>query len=1045
MRKTQHWYKAMLTLLVLWIGLTCDTNASPPQQKEIVIKGTVVDASNLPIPGATLSVSGTTIGAVSDGEGNFTLKIPHTGMKINIRCIGYAPVDMIYTASNAKSFRLITMYESAEKLDELTIVGFGKQKKESVVGSITSINPTTLKVPSSNLTTALAGRMAGIISYQRSGEPGKDNASFFIRGVTTFGYKKDPLILIDNNESSTQDLARLLPDDIASFSIMKDATATAVYGSRGANGVINITTKEGQEGKASISIRLEQNVSMPTQMVTLTDPITYMRLHNEAVRTRNPLGEIPYSENKINNTIAGGNPYVYPAVDWYKTLFKNYTLNQRMNFSVSGGGRVAQYYLAGGASKDNGVLKIDKVNNFNSNINLKRYNIRTNVNINLTRTTQVIARVSGSFEDYIGPVTGGSELYNMVVNSNPVLFPPYYKPDTANFTTRHVLFGNYDKAQYNNPYAQSVKGYKNYTSSQLGVQFELKQKLDMITKGLNFRALLNTNRYSFFDLSRQYTPFYYKVNTYDKYKDYYTLTPLNELTGTEYLSYSEGAKKINASTYFESALNWSKIVNDKHELSGLLVFTLRQYLDGNAGSLQTSLPFRNIGLAGRATYSYGSRYFAEFNFGYNGTERFSKKERWGFFPSVGAAWSVSNEPFWTEELKRIISRLRLKFTYGYVGNDAIGAPEDRFYYLSNVNMNDNNRGASFGTYANRSLSGVSISRYPNDNITWEIAQKYNYGVELGLFNEFEVLVDYFTETRSNILMSRSFIPSTMGLQADMKSNVGKASSKGIDISLKYNKMINNTWWITGMGNFTYATSKFIRYEEPDYTKTPWKSRIGRSLNQQWGYVAERLFVDEEEVRNSPVQFGDYRAGDIKYKDINGDGKITELDQVPVGYPTSPEIVYGFGLSGGGKGFDLSFFFQGLARETFWIDAAATSPFVGGQRALLKAYADSYWSENNRNLYALWPRLSTSGIENNNKPSTWFMRNGAFLRLKSAEIGYSLPTRLVSKFRMKMLRAYINGTNLLTFSKFKLWDPEQGGNGLGYPVQRVFNIGVQLTF
>lgn len=1028
------------------------------QQKPQIIKltGTIYDEDSRPIPGATVVIKGTTRGAITSVDGVFTIDAEPNAI-IVASFMGYETVEI--TVEN-KTVIHIALKVSNKQLEDVTVVAFAKQKKESVIGSITTVKPTELKIPSSNLTTALAGRMSGLISYQRSGEPGKDNAEFFIRGVTTFGYKKDPLILIDNNEVTTQELSRMQPDDIASFSIMKDATATALYGSRGANGVILVTTKEGSVGKAQISVRFEESISKPTSMVRLADPITYMRLHNEAVRTRDPLGITPYSQSKIANTIAGGNPYVYPANDWYKTLFRDQTANQRLNFNVGGGGKVARYYLAGSVINDNGMLNVDQKNNFNSNIKLKRYMLRSNVNINITKTTEAVVRLQGSFDDYTGPIDGGDGLFQKVMRTNPVLFPAYYKPDAANIYTQHILYGNYDKGQYINPYADMTKGYKDYTTSQMSAQFELKQQLDFITKGLSLRGLFNTNRYAFFDVSRYYNPFYYQTSMYDKAADEYTLMPLNEKSGTEYLGYNEGKKDINSTTYFETALAWNRTFAEKHAFSGLMVYTMREQLLANAGDLQKSLPYRNIGLAGRATYAYDSRYFIEANFGYNGSERFSEKERFGFFPSAGLGWFISNEPFYSEGLKKTISKLKLKATYGLVGNDAIGSSDDRFFYLSNVNMNDAANRSSFGTYGNmggNTLNGVSISRYANDNITWETAKKLNLGLEMSFWEELDIQADFFKENRTNILMTRSSIPTTMGLQAATRANVGEAASKGVDISLNYSHSFNQDLWITGLANFTYSISEFTVYEEPNYTGTPWRSHVGRSLSQNWGYVAERLFVDDEEIRNSPVQFGDYKAGDIKYKDINKDGKITEQDMVPLGYPTSPEIVYGFGFSGGWKAFDVSCFFQGLARESFWIDVAATSPFADYHpnpdpepdrtinNALLQAYADSHWSEDNRNIYALWPRLSETIISNNNQPSSWFMRDGSFLRLKSVEFGYTLPEKIISKAKITNLRVYFSGTNLLTFSKFKMWDPEMGGNGLGYPIQKVYNFGLQLSF
>jgi TonB-linked SusC/RagA family outer membrane protein len=872
--------------------------------------------------------------------------------------------------------------------------------------------------------------------------------------------------MIDNNEVTTEELSRIQPDDVASFSIMKDATATALYGSRGANGVILVTTKEGVEGRARINVRYEEAISQPTGMVKLADPITYMRLHNEAVKTRNPLGLLPYSQNKIDNTIAGGNPYVYPTTDWYDVLFKDFTQNHRLNFSMSGGGTVARYYLAGSVINDNGLMNVDKKNSFNNNVNLNRYMLRSNVNINATKTTEAIVRLHGAFDDYTGPMYGGEDMFHRVMFSNPVLFPPYFEPDRANIHTQHILYGNADTGgAYLNPYADMTRGYMNTSTSQISAQFELKQKLDFITPGLELRGMFNTNRYAYFDVSRFYNPFYYRVNSYNKMRDDYTLELLNENRGTEYLNYMEGEKKITATTYFESALSWNQTYNEEHAFSGLLVYTMRNQLNSNAGDLQRSLPYRNISLAGRATYAFGSRYFTEFNFGYNGSERFAQKERFGFFPSLGGGWYLSNEAFWLDEWKKTVNNLKLKATYGLVGNDAIGNENDRFFYLSNVNMNDGNLSSVFGTYGNgggRSLNGISISRYPNDAITWETARKLNLGFELGLWDKVEIIADFFREYRENILMDRASIPATMGLQAGVRANVGEAASQGMDISLNYNHYIKENLWVSGLANFTYAVSEFRVYEEPDYSDAPWKSHIGYSLNQTWGYVAERLFVDEDEVRNSPTQFGDYMAGDIKYKDINGDGRITELDMVPIGYPTSPEIVYGFGLSGGWKNLDLSFFFQGLARESFWIalenrytvdtssnlfklESTGTAPFIYSSSALLDAYARDHWSEDNRNIYALWPRLSDTYITNNLQPSTWWMRDGSFLRLKSLEVGYTLPAKWLSPVHVSNLRLYFSGTNLLTFSKFKMWDPEMGGNGLGYPVQKVYNFGLQLGF
>lgn len=1020
------------------------------QQQNHIINGKVVDENGTALAGVTVVVDGTTRGVLTDVDGSFSINVSPDN-KLVFSYIGFTTQTI--EIGNQKEF-IVIMKEKADELQEVTVVAFGKQKKESVISSISTVNTKELKVPSSNLTTALAGRMSGLISYQRSGEPGEDDASFFVRGVTSFSYARGPLILIDGVEMSSSDLARLQPDDIASFSIMKDAAATALYGARGANGVILITTKEGVEGKTQISFRFEQSFSMPTKNIELADPITYMRLNNEAVTTRNPLTSVPYSLEKIDNTILGKNPYVYPANDWYKMLFKNGTPSYRANFNVSGGGKVARYYIAGTFSQDNGNLKVDRNNNFNNNIDLKKYLLRSNININITPTTEAVVRLHGTFDDYSGPIDGGTALYKKVMRADPVLFPAYFHPDETYAHVTHTIFGNYDKGQYINPYADMVKGYKDYSKSLMLAQFEVKQNLSFITDGLSLRGLFNTNRYSYFDVNRFYNPYWYSIGSYDKYNDTYTLQLLNPQTGTQWLSYNEGQKEITSTTYLEGAVNYDNTFSDKYYVSGLLVGTIRSTLTPNASTLTLSLPSRNVGLSGRFTFSYDSRYFTEFNFGYNGSERFATKERFGFFPSIGVAWFVSNENFWSSELSNIISKLKLKATYGLVGNDAIGSPRDRFFYISEVNLNAAGRAFSWGENFDHSVNGVVISRYANEKITWETSSKMNLGLELGLFNKLEIQADYYTEHRKNILMPRADIPSTMGLWSIQQTNVGEAKGNGVDLSIDYQHIISKNLWMTGRANFTYATAKYEVYEEVDNSLTPWLSKIGQPISQQWGYIAERLFVDNLEVKNSPNQtFGEYMGGDLKYRDINGDDQITALDMVPIGFPTMPEIIYGFGLSTGYRDFDLSFFFQGLARESFWIDAYRTAPFIDtdedaniiSKNALLRAYAENHWSENNRDVYALWPRLSARQLDNNTQRSTWFMRDGAFLRLKSVEFGYTLPQKLTNKIGIKNLRIYFAGTNLLTISKFRLWDPEMAGNGLGYPIQKVYNGGLQISF
>lgn len=1056
-----RWIRPEVVIVLLFFSMIYTgklyANESLLQQNKREVIGKVIDIDGDPLPGTTITIDGTTSGVITDGEGAFKIDVTESDVLV----VSFLGMETQKIPVLGESTFTIVLQEAASVLDEVTVVAFSTQKKESVISSISTVRPSELKTPSSNLTTALGGRIAGIVSYQRSGEPGLDNAEFFIRGVTTFGYKKDPLILIDNVELSSTDLARLQVDDIASFSIMKDASATALYGARGANGVILVTTKEGREGKVQFNVRAENSFSMATKKIDIVDPVNYMRLHNEAKLTRgNPTRE--YSNQQIDATERGVNPFVYPAVNWYDELFKDVTSNQRVNMNISGGGQVARYYVAGSVTKDRGVLKVDPKNNYNNNIDLQRIQIRSNTNLNLTSTTELNVRVSGTFEDYTGPMYSGSQVYGMVMAANPVKFPKYYEPTPEFAHAKHSLFGNSGgEGEYLNPYAEMVRGYRDYSQSVMIAQLEFKQKLDFITEGLGLRAMGSTTRDSYFNIVRNYQPFYYSVGYYDRYQDRYTLTNLNPETGTDFLSTTAtnaDQRRISTSFYFEGAVDYNKTFAERHAISGLLVSTMRESLHSAAtNDLQATLAHRNMGLSGRTTYAFDSRYFFEFNFGYNGSERFSKNERFGFFPSIGGGWMASNERFWNEQLKKSISKLKFKATYGLVGNDAIGDQNDRFFYLSRVNLIDRDmQTISFGQDFEYRPAGVSISRYANEHITWETSRKTNLGIEIGLFDVIDIQADYFTEYRKNILMNRSSIPSTMGLQAALRSNVGEASSSGYEISIDGNHYFNKDFWVTGRANFVYTTNKYEVYDEPKYPY-PWLSWVGLNMNQRTGLIAERLFIDEADIANSPRQtFGEYMPGDIKYMDVNDDGIIDSQDYVPIGYPTVPKVMYGFGLSTGYKGLDFSFFFQGSAQSSFFIDPVRTGPFldvnpdnvVAGRKrnnAMLQAWADSYWSEENRDIYALWPRLSETVQSNNTQRSTWYMRDGSFLRLKSAELGYTLPASLSNKLNIASFRIYVSGINLLTFSKFDMWDVEMGGNGLGYPVQKVYNIGLNLSF
>ncbi|MBO9618899.1 MAG: SusC/RagA family TonB-linked outer membrane protein [Niabella sp.] len=1066
-----------------------------PGSAKITVTGTVVDSIGNPLFSVNItSGTKTSIGTTTDANGRFILDASPNDV-LQISYSGYETFE--YRVPEKPQSRLIIKLHTkiTAAADEVVVTAYGKkQLKEAVVGSVSTIKPENLLIPASNLTNALAGQVAGIIGFQTGGQPGLDNSQFFIRGVTTFGYRQDPLILIDNVELTTNDLARLQVNDIASFSILKDASATALYGARGANGVILVTTKTGKTGKPTINLVVENSLSQPTKSLQLTDPITYMKMYNEALTTRNPLATPLFNADQIYNATQtlknapGSNKYVYPAVDWLDLLFKKRSFTERANLSVNGGSDFAHYYISASYSNDNGMLKSDPANNFKNNLKFNNYQLRSNIDFKIFPRTVVSVMLWGNFNEYNGPITNNAsfstDLFNMATHTSPASFPAYYAPDSANAKAQHILFGNaiggsgVNSIGYVNPYAQMLRGYQRYSESRMSATLKLDQKLDFVTPGLAFYGFFTTNRYSYFDNTMAYNPFYYMIppGGYDIGSNKYNLLWINSLpngnpfdpglgaagnsnAATEYLVYAPGKKDATSFLQLQGQLDYNRQFGD-HGIGASLILVRQQTLKANGvdpntsqPSLAYSLPYRNLNLAGRVSYNYKTRYFLEFNFGYDGSERFDPSHRYGFFPTIGGSWMVSKEKFWQGGIADIITSLKLRGSYGKTGNDQIG--NQRFFYLSNVNLQANN-GSSFGLNNGYSRPGVVINNYQNSNITWETGIISNEAIEMTLFRKLDLIAEYWQQHRSNILMGRN-IPSSMGLEAGIYSNVGTADIKGLDLTANYTQRFSNKLSVAFMSNLTFSQGRYGNYEEPPYTNEPWRRKSGSLLNQQFGYIAERLFVDNKEAASSPSQnFGGPlpMGGDIKYRDVNGDGQITVADQVPIGLPTVPEIVYGFGLSARYKGFDLGFRFQGQARVSFFIKPQDISPFVippsdehiPGQSQVLTAVANDYWSESKQNLYAFYPRLGTSStlITNNLQTSTWWMRNGDFLRLKMVELGYNLSQRIAERIKFKSCRIYINAFNPLLFSKFKLWDAELGGNAFTYPIQKVYNLGINVS-
>ncbi|MCF3111805.1 TonB-dependent receptor [Niabella sp. CC-SYL272] len=1071
-------------------------------QGKITVVGTVVDTADLPLPNISITVQGNEkVGTATDVNGRFVLDVVPESTLV-FTAVTHNNATYKVPAIPEQALRITLTAREAAADEEVIVTAYGKKvRRESVTGSVATIKPDQLRTPASNLTAALAGQVAGVIGFQSSGQPGFDNADFFVRGVTTFGYRQSPLILIDNIELTSDDLARLQVDDIAEFSILKDASATALYGSRGANGVILVTTKRGKVGKPNYNVRYDNSISTPTQTLKFADPITYMNLYNEAQLTRNPYQIPQFDADKIyftQRTLDGapdGNPYVYPAVDWMNLMFKKYSSTKKLNASISGGSESTQYMVSGSYSEDKGLLREGDQRIFDGGIKFRNYQLRSNVDVKLTRTTKLSVDLWGIFNDYSGPITNdasgfATDLYYWATHSSPVLFPAYFAPDSANRYTQHILFGNFNGNSpdrsggnflptqgvgYANPYAQMMRGYRTRNNSRITATARLSQNLDMITKGLSFSGFFTTNRFAQVQYTMTYNPFYYTVNTYDRAANQYTLfwlnnradLPFNGNAGsgsngvaTEYLAISAGDRGSSSFIQMQGILNYDRSFGD-HSLNGSLVINRQQKLDPeNATDYTKILPTRNLTYAGSARYGYQNKYNLQFDFGYNGSERFDPGHRFGFFPSVSGAWNISKENFWkNSKLADIVTMFKLRASYGKAGNDDIGS--QRFFYLSNVNLENAGAGAVFGTNNGYSRPGVTIINYPNPEISWEISRISNYAVEFTLFNALDFIGEYWTRKTTDILQAR-LIPNSMGLEAGLSGNLGKASSQGLDLTLNYKKAFSNGLSLIVMSNSTFSKAKYDYYEEADYGAEYWRRKTGQYVGQRMGYIAERLFVDDQEAAASPRQiFGTSgrgaQGGDIKYRDINGDGVINNADMVPIGLPNSPQITYGFGTSLNYKHVDLNFRFTGQARATLYMYPNVISPFVSATGSaptqILQAFAEDHWSEGNQNLYALYPRLGTTAdqIANNTQVSTWWLRSGSLLRLKSAEIGYTLPQKLFKRLPLKNARIYLSGINLLRFSSFDLWEPELSFNtntnnpnsAFNYPILKQYNLGINI--
>ena len=1024
----------------LLTALLCTTQSIYAQQDTaITVTGTVTDSQGVPLPGVNIKEQNTTNGTLTDFDGNYSITVSDAEAILIYSYVGMKTAEIPVKGESSID---VQMADDAQSLDEVVLVGYGKQKKISVVGAQSTIKADELELPVANLGTMLAGRIAGITGVQRSGLPGYDGADLWIRGISSFG-NAYPLVLVDGVERS---LDNINPRDIESFSILKDASATAVYGIRGANGVILIETKKGKIGKPQVSLDYFEGVTNFTKTPELVDGVTYMNLANEALTTR---GDIPkYSQEYIDATASGENPLLYPNVNWMEEVFKSYGRNRQALINVNGGAESARYYVSLGYYNETGLFQTDPNVSYDSGTGFERFNFTSNLTIDLTKTTDINVGIQGYLSDGNYPGTPTSpgitledQIFGTALEAPPVEYPVLYPGG--------FVPGKSANGGLRNPYAEvALRGYRTITRTNLNTNLNLNQELSFITEGLSLHGLFAFDSFNEQNVARSKRESTYFVDANFPYTEDGGLLLNETYTGTNFLGYNRN-NGGNRRFYTQVSVNYDRTFG-KHSVSGLLLANRTDYSNAFAGNFTDAIPFRNEGLAGRATYSYDDRYFFEVNAGYNGSENFAPNNRYGFFPSFAAGWVLSNEKFF-EPLKDHINYLKLRYSDGLVGSDS-GA--GRFAYLNRVEGQD---GYTFGENR-QSLGGIGQTYYGVD-VTWAEARKQDLGIEINAFDSrLSLITDFFYERTEGAFLRRSDIPNYIGLTSDPFGNIGVVENKGFDGTLNFSQQFKELR-LSFRGTFSYNKNKIIENGVPEQPH-PWLNRQGTGLIANFGYVAERLFTLEDDIDGDglitrddgfPTQFGQIQPGDIKYADLNGDGQIDAFDRKVIGDGDVPALTYGFGITAIYKGFDTSLFFQGQNFSDRFIGGFGIRPFIGdGGEGNIYTTSLDRWTPENNNPYATYPRLSFSasgiGQTNNNQASTWWLRDIDFLRLKTAEIGYTFEKDFSQKFGVDDFRIYMRATNLFTLSKFDLWDPELNTNNGGrYPNISVVSLGGTFQF
>ena len=976
-------------------------------------------------------VKGTTIGTTTDIDGNYFISVPDKNAVLVFSYIGFESQEVKVGGQININ---VNMSEESNSLDEVVVVGYGSQKRASVVGSITAIEPAQLQQGTTRaVSNNLAGQLAGVIAVQRNGEPGSDGSDFWIRGISSFkGTGVSPLVLVDGIERTLDDLSAA---EIESFSVLKDAAASAVYGVRGANGVILVKTKRGQLGKPKVNFHLEQGFTKPTQLPDYIGSVDYLSLMDELYMDAgnpNPL----YGEEMINNYRNNVDPELYPNVNWLDAVSKDMASNTRGDLTITGGSDILRYALVASYYGERGIFVRDESKDWDSSTRLNKYNIRSNVDINVTKTTVVGISIGGYLQEQNGMAVSGQDVWNHAFETPPFVHPIQYSEG------RDVRV-----RERTNPWAEATQhGYQTTSSSKVESLFSVEQDLKFITPGLKFKGLFSFDRYSKSWVKRHRTPTYYNPATGRDEEGNLLLSVGTD--GQEFLDTENKGEWGNKATYLEGNITYDRTFDGKHAVNAMFLYNQRDYQDGNV------VPFRRMGIAGRASYTYDNRYIAEFNFGYNGSENFTKGNRFGFFPSVAVGYMLSEEKF-MEKYKDTFSKIKFRASWGLTGNDQLDGR--RFAFLPTI---DTDGSYKWGVNNDYNRASRFEGEFGVMNLTWETVEKLNVGTEIGLWNALDLQVDWFKEQRRDIFMQRNNIPSAAGFRKTPWANYGKVDNIGVDLSLTYNQQITKDLHIGFRGTFTYAHNTIVEMDEALGVMGTNRQRTGHSVNELFGLVADGLFTEDDFVTNDKGDlvlkegipshtFNSVRPGDIKYVDIDGDGSITNKDEVAMGGTVNPEIVYGFGATARYKQVDFNVFFQGNGKTHRFIGGVASNFLPGSSQGAMGNVLTNYndrWTPENPSEDVFYPRLSYGANTNNSQNSTWWLRNMSMLRMKDIEVGYTLPKRWMSRIGLENIRLYAKGSNLLTFSAFDLWDPElDTQNGAKYPIMKSVSFGIDVNF